>query len=88
MAEPAAVESIEERVAKLAYILGEGATEISNEIQREILEELYVIRDQIARDPQAVETMANEAVRAEIKGLTEENEKMKYRIEHMKRYVK
>lgn len=78
---------ISERFAKLSYILGEGATEITKEIQHETLQELYQIRDLLAENPSLLEEMSSSAVKQEIDTLKEENNRLKYRIEHLKRHV-
>ena len=78
---------LSERFEKLNYILGEGATEITKEIQHETLQELYQIRDLLSANPELVDEMSSSAVKQEIDQLKEENSKLRYRIDHLKRHI-
>jgi predicted RNase H-like nuclease (RuvC/YqgF family) len=75
----------EERLQKLEFIHGRGASDTVREIQRELLTELYKLRDALATETPTTE-VSQEATK-ELEALRDENQRLKYRVEHLKRHI-
>ena len=85
------IQALEEKVNKIEHIFDTGAKEIVREVQVDILKDLYALRDTLKREignPSDAQPVANLELEAEVKKLKEENEKLKYRVEHLKRHIK
>ena len=84
------LKALEEKVNKLEFVFGSGAEDIVRKAQMEMLQDLYRLRDALKEDlkeigaPPASDTAP---LLAEIKKLQEENSKLNYRINHLKRYI-
>jgi len=80
--------SLEERVRKLEYVFGEGARDTVRETQQEILKELYELRDALQQDLASSNSgPVSQEVQNELSALREENQKLKYRISHLKKHI-
>ena len=86
------IQALEEKVNKIEYILETGPNDTARDIQLEILKELYRLRESLtsdsARGPIANNSAGDGELRKELKELKEENEKLKYRVEHLKKHIK
>ncbi|CAG9323992.1 unnamed protein product [Blepharisma stoltei] len=80
---------LEERVSKLEFVLKDGANDIVRQVQAEILQDLYKIRAALDEDLKDMKTSEkskeNKELLEEIRNLKDENERLKYRILHLKR---
>jgi len=75
----------EERLQKLEFITGRGANDTVREVQREILEELYKLREALTAEDE--NKQVSEEVTKELERLRDENARLKYRVEHLKRHI-
>jgi uncharacterized protein YlxW (UPF0749 family) len=84
------IKALEERVGKLEFVLGAGAEDVVRKVQLEILQDLYAIRAALKEDLKGENPTVpseNKELLDEIKKLREENSKLNYRINHLKRYI-
>lgn len=82
--------SVEEKLSRLEDVFIDGPKNLVREIQLEILHELYKIRDSVSHDLSLHSSGSSEdkKLESEMRRLREENERLKYRIEILKRNVK
>ena len=85
------IQALEEKVNRLVDFFGGDATEISREIQTEVLEELYKLRTvlvaELAEGPKPAAAPENAALREQVAALEEENARLRYRVEHLRQHV-
>lgn len=75
----------DERLQKLEFIFGRGANDSVRDVQLELLEELYKLRETLAEE--GSKTQVSEETTKELESLRDENLRLKYRVEHMKRHI-
>jgi ubiquinone biosynthesis protein UbiJ len=82
--------SIEEKLSRLENAFIDGPKDIVREIQLEILHELYKIRDSVSRDLtiSSSDSSEHKKLESEVRHLRDDNDRLKYRIEILKRNVK
>jgi hypothetical protein len=82
--------SIEEKLSRLENAFIDGPKDIVREIQLEILHELYKIRDSVSHDLAISSSGSSEhkKLESEVRRLRDDNDRLKYRIEILKRNVK
>jgi hypothetical protein len=74
----------EERLEKLEQLHSTGASDTVRETQLELLEALYALRDSLTSElPQQV----TQEVSKELDALRDENQRLKYRVEHLKKHI-
>ena len=82
--------SLEQRIGKIEYVFGQGAEDTVRKAQEEMLQDLYKLRETLKEDLKEgnqVPTSDSAELLAENKRLKEENTKLIYRINHLKRYI-
>lgn len=86
------ISALEEKIKKIEFIFESGPKDIVREVQQGILQDLYELKTTLVADLEEMKrnsesNVSDAKLLEEIHLLKEENSRLKYRVEHLKRHI-